>query len=941
MTLDAKWSVEDLVVWVELIGLSEYADVLRRESVDGPGFELLLKEERLSELGITNGDHEAVFKAAWKQRTSSKEELGRLSSNAPLLDLRDDFVPSRPLERVVTQSARNPDAELCCREQRTPIEEDCTLPGLSSHPDACAGGAPGAGMAQASHSDFAKPRVRKGVHALGGAGRLPVLRELGASRGLRATHSGMIRTEPDSSQAPVSSTAASRKLLGRSVSAQSLTPECAQAGQGGIVLLVELLRTGSKVAQEKAVRALKALLRTSDNRRAVLQAGGVCPLVALLGSADAKMQEHAVTAVAKLALEPGCDALLGEANAAAPLVALLGSPVADNVKKACASLSAMVRLQSNQQQIVDAGAVIPLQKLSRSECTAANEKATFILNMLARNPLHHATVTATMRAGPPVSLLRSSKDSEREQGANAILYLAKKNVDNRAAVGAAGGVALLVPMLSASPSALELAAGALWYLSRHVPNCDRLVQAGAVPSLLDALSADSAVTQERAAATLRNLASSPAHQMAVANGSGLAKVIETAGRASRGSLCKYNALAVLSNLAACAALRPRFVSEGALGLLVDLVEEGCEGGDDGAAEKAAATLWQLCRSRGCRNAVVAHGGVAPLVSLLRHGSVGAMEYAARALQPLSRDAAVRETVRSLGGVSTLLTLAHDGRPSLRAHAAAALHALSATPEIDTVIRMAGGIPQPPPVRKEAHADEPSAEPESPGSAKDRSRVSSSSVASSVSLVGMRLSHARYAPRASEHTASMLPPMPDSARTSSASACSALSAVGVAYLHSSERSGSDLSADHSADSSRRTSTASDDAHVHAHTEAEAEAELEVFGVESSASCAVVAGARLSRTRGFAAPTSRNGMDTGKGIGKRIGRSGIKKPFGRWTAPDDIHMVGYISARSQSRRTEPSSHRSVEMGEMLLPEPTKTLKRPSSLWQILGRITLRRG
>ena len=70
---------------------------------------------------------------------------------------------------------------------------------------------------------------------------------------------------------------------------------------GGITPLVELARSGTAVAKEKAANALGSLALDADNRVAIAAAGGIAPLVELTRSGTAGAKEWAARALRNLA----------------------------------------------------------------------------------------------------------------------------------------------------------------------------------------------------------------------------------------------------------------------------------------------------------------------------------------------------------------------------------------------------------------------------------------------------------------------------------------------------------------------------------------------------------------------------------------------------------------------------------------------------------------
>ena len=136
--------------------------------------------------------------------------------------------------------------------------------------------------------------------------------------------------------------------------------------------------------------------------------------------------------------------------------------------------------------------------------------------------------------------------------------------------------------------------------------------------------------------------------------------------------------------------REAIVAAGGIAPLVDLARSG----GDGATAQAAALLSSLALlSDDNKSAIVAAGAVAPLVELARAGSAGAKENAALALKNLCPNSdANRKAVVEAGAVDPLVELLKSGHTGAKERAAGALWNLSiANPANRAAIAAAGAV----------------------------------------------------------------------------------------------------------------------------------------------------------------------------------------------------------------------------------------------------------
>lgn len=94
---------------------------------------------------------------------------------------------------------------------------------------------------------------------------------------------------------------------------------------GGCESLVYILRAGGNSAQEQAAAAVASISRIDANQPAIIKAGAIPPLVHLLKMGSSEAQVHASEAVGNLARQPEGQELAQKNTAIPRLLALLGS----------------------------------------------------------------------------------------------------------------------------------------------------------------------------------------------------------------------------------------------------------------------------------------------------------------------------------------------------------------------------------------------------------------------------------------------------------------------------------------------------------------------------------------------------------------------------------------------------------------------------------------
>jgi hypothetical protein len=266
---------------------------------------------------------------------------------------------------------------------------------------------------------------------------------------------------------------------------------------------------------EEVAGALTNLADTNeDNQEAIGKAGAVAPLIKLLGSGVPKSgQEEAAGTLMNLAASEANKAKMVSAGVLGPLLALLSTGTVATQEHAAGCLANLANgHDEHQTAIIKAGAIEPLLSLlsvtGGGEPGAPHGVAARASSALLLLCLRKDGADAAMRAGG-VAKLTTALERGVSEAAGALMNLALHSADAQQAILTGGALPLLVEMLSAgTPAGQEEAAGAIMNLVTNAPHNQKPVaDAGAVLPLVMLLSfGDTPTAKEQAAAALGNLA---------------------------------------------------------------------------------------------------------------------------------------------------------------------------------------------------------------------------------------------------------------------------------------------------------------------------------------------------------------------------------------------------------------------------------------------------
>ncbi|MBA0720466.1 hypothetical protein Golax_008086 [Gossypium laxum] len=221
--------------------------------------------------------------------------------------------------------------------------------------------------------------------------------------------------------------------------------------------------------------------------------------------------------------------------------------------------------------------------------------------------------------------LQSPSIAVKRSAAAKLRLLAKNRVDNRELIGESGAIPALTSLLrNTDPWTQEHAVTALLNLSLFEANKDRIINAGAIKSLVYVLKTGTETSKQNAAGkkdaltTLYKLCSARQNKERAVSAGAVRPLVGMVGE--QGTGMEEKAMVVLSSLAGIEEGREAIVEEGGIAALVEAIEDGSTKGK----EFAVLTLLQLCadsiRNRGL---LVREGGIPPLVALSQTGSAKA------------------------------------------------------------------------------------------------------------------------------------------------------------------------------------------------------------------------------------------------------------------------------------------------------------------------------
>ena len=347
---------------------------------------------------------------------------------------------------------------------------------------------------------------------------------------------------------------------------------------GAIAPLVQLLRSRTGRLRFASAQAISFLAENSDARAQIITAGAIGPLVQLLSSSGEGVQMAAATSVRLLASTSAGQ--VAAAGAIPLLVQLLNSASADVQEATLGALMDISFDDDIKAQVASAGAIPLLAGLLRtSGSPEMQQKAALTLGNLTFSPQpdgeienEDAVQSEIVAAGavePLVQMLRSGPEELQAEAARVLVNISLNNSGAQARIAASGAIAPLICLLEAPGSAVLHARAALVLANLAYNYATAVVQAGALPVLVERLAAGPMHSREQAALALESIAKDSATHAALLAAAPLLPLVHllTSGSAA----AQEFSLSALTLLHMASGFSTRFISSGAVPLLAQML----------------------------------------------------------------------------------------------------------------------------------------------------------------------------------------------------------------------------------------------------------------------------------------------------------------------------------------------------------------------------------
>ncbi|XP_062210773.1 protein spotted leaf 11-like [Phragmites australis] len=221
----------------------------------------------------------------------------------------------------------------------------------------------------------------------------------------------------------------------------------------------------------------------------------------------------------------------------------------------------------------------------------------------------------------------SSQNLVDQCGAAGMLrQLAKRSAENRACIGDAGAIPILVSLLSTTDvSTQEHVVTALLNLSIYEENKARIITSGAVPGIVHLLKRGSMEARENSAATLFSLSLIDENKVTIGASGAIPALVQLLSNGSQRG--KKDAATALFNLCIYQGNKGKAVRAGLVPILIELLIET----ESGMVDEALAILAILSGHPEGKAAIGAASAISVLVGVIRNGSARNKENAAAVL----------------------------------------------------------------------------------------------------------------------------------------------------------------------------------------------------------------------------------------------------------------------------------------------------------------------
>jgi vacuolar protein 8 len=454
----------------------------------------------------------------------------------------------------------------------------------------------------------------------------------------------------------------------------------------GVPPLVQLMRPASSpLGQEHAARAIWYLCSSIDNQTEVVEKGCIPELVALSKQGTPATQEVAAAGIAVLA--EGSIAVRERRKAEALERAEQRAEVRRKRRKRKAEEERKAEASGMQEavsrsatplsadsadghelsdedddvdeeewmagdrltMIVKAGAITAMVNLLTSGTPLAKEKAAASLWHFAIDSHSQAAIAKANGIGPIVLLLDNATKEAGIMAARSLARLSQESADMQSQIAKR----LVMLMNSDNTGAQERAARALYELAKDQPSSPEvIVNAGAISPLLNLLSYGTADGKKESSSALASLAkNNPKNQLAICIG-----LVDLLGKGEDDAQEQVTKL--LLDLANDKECRIAIAKAGAIPRLIVQLK----GVSVRVHEYACAVLAHLIADHPenvtqCTD----HGGMKPIVALLKSESITAQASAAKVLADMTRTSLTNQAVAvHEGGIALLVTLLRTG-----------------------------------------------------------------------------------------------------------------------------------------------------------------------------------------------------------------------------------------------------------------------------------------
>lgn len=255
-----------------------------------------------------------------------------------------------------------------------------------------------------------------------------------------------------------------------------------------------------------------------------------------------------------------------------------------------------------------------------------------------------------------VRKLSSRSIEERRAAVSEIRSLSKRSTDNRILIAEAGAIPILVNLLTAEDVQIqENAVTSILNLSIFDNNKGLIMLAGAIPSIVQVLRAGSMEARENAAATLFSLSLADENKIIIGASGAIPALVDLLQNGStRG---RKDAATALFNLCIYQGNKGRAVRAGIITALLKMLTDS----SSGMVDEALTILSVLAGHQEAKAAIVKASIIPVLIDLLRMGLPRNKENAASILLSLcKRDKDNLACVRRLGAVIPLSELSKNG-----------------------------------------------------------------------------------------------------------------------------------------------------------------------------------------------------------------------------------------------------------------------------------------